>query len=276
MSDAVKSAACGGFAGACVSVTLQPFDVVRTRMHTDVIHTQKASALRTFRTILAEGGVQRLWRGTTATSLRVGGGAFLHFHTLHVLRTLVGDPSSGSAIATHALLGGASRGLAVVIMCPVTTVKTRMEASHAGAQNYRSVIHALTDVVKAEGLLALWRGLPAAMLANAPFSAIHYATYRTAQEAARDRLGLEGAVANFAAGAAASVLATTATQPFDVIRTRQMLNVGNSLADLRAAGLRGLFAGFLPRLVKRPLQTTLVWTLYEELYKAAGGPPAKK
>jgi hypothetical protein len=31
--------------------------------------------------------------------------------------------------------------------------------------------------------------------------------------------------------------------------------------------LQGLFAGFVPRLAKRPLQTTLIWALFEDLDK---------
>ena len=52
-----------------------------------------------------------------------------------------------------------------------------------------------------------------------------------------------------------------------------MLDVGNNFADLRASGVRGLFAGLLPRLVKKPPQTALLWTLYEVLYNIAGDKP---
>ena len=60
-----------------------------------------------------------------------------------------------------------------------------------------------------------------------------------------------------------ALIATLATHPFDVLRTRAML-YGFSGAALPPA--RDLVsAGVLPRLLKRPLQTALLWTLYEEL-----------
>ena len=84
--------------------------------------------------------------------------------------------------------------------------------------------HALSTIVRTEGARALFQGLVPALLTNVPFSTIHYALYRQFQSMLLERMG-EGTALNFGSGACASVLATLLTQPFDVMRTRAMLNL---------------------------------------------------
>ena len=52
-----------------------------------------------------------------------------------------------------------------------------------------------------------------------------------------------------------------ARDAFDALRARAMLDLP------MPRSLQGLFAGFVPRLAKRPLQTTLIWALFEDLDK---------
>lgn len=269
-ASATSNAVSGAVSGALISGVLQPFDVVRTRLQTDATLGVGRPIAKTVQGIVREGGALNLWRGTGATVLRVGGGAGVHFYALSILQRSIGrDGEHAGRFAgalSNAALGASSRSLAVVTMCPVTTVKTRMEASGvAGAafSNYRSVPQALAHICRTEGVGALWRGVVPALATNAPFSAIHYVLYRQFQQALETARGGVGSATatNFASSAAAALLATLATQPCDVFRTRAML-------DMRGASMRrsaGLFAGVAPRLFKRSMQSALVWTLYEEL-----------
>ena len=248
------AAAAGAISGTAVAVALQPFDVVRTRLQACAAAGRPRTALNAVREIAQEGGAARLWRGTSAAALRVGGGAAIQFGSLRFLRT-----RSPPDAVNDAFIGAAARGASVVVMCPITTVKTRMEASHVGARQYRSVGDALATIVRTQGAGALVRGLPPLLLTNVPFAAIHYASYRRLEALGRDYA--DGWTLNLVAGSLASTAATVATQPFDALRARAMLDLP------MPRSLQGLFAGFVPRLAKRPLQTTLIWALFEDLDK---------
>ena len=86
-SKALASAASGAVSGAAVSVVLQPFDVLRTRMQSDATAGKARSVLQTVRAVASEGaGAQNLWRGSVATVARVGCGAGVNFYVLQEIR----------------------------------------------------------------------------------------------------------------------------------------------------------------------------------------------
>ena len=82
--------------------------------------------------------------------------------------------------------------------------------------------------------------------------------------------GFPSAARTFACSTAAGFIATLATQPFDVIRTRVQLeqdtvrSVPHAREMLRH-GLSVALAGFWPRLVKRTLASSVTWTVFEQM-----------
>ena len=113
--------------------------MLRTRLQTDATTGAAQTWRRTLGSITQEGaagrGVLNLWRGTSATVLRVGGGAAVHFYVLETLRAREDDVPWSKPVR-NTFFGGVSRGAAVVLLCPITTVKTRMEASGAAAARH--------------------------------------------------------------------------------------------------------------------------------------------
>ena len=276
----------GSASGALVSACVQPLDVLRTRMQADSARGALQSTFNTIHTITSEGGVSALWRGTQPTVVRLGIGAGLHFFFLEslkpLLQTTAPDGSTHMSAWGATLTGGLSRAMAAVVSCPITVVKTRMEyvgGAGAGVPQYRNVVHALSTLAQMEGLRGMYRGLGPTVLANVPFSALYYLFYTRLQD--RLKTGEKPSTAvNFASGTVAAVAATLITQPADVVRTRMQLGLaaaavaagGGGVGTVQVLrhivatqGVSGLLAGAAPRMVKRTLQTALVWTLYEEL-----------
>ena len=166
--------------------------------------------------------------------------------------------------------GGISRAIATAVLCPISLVKTRMEAtgaySGAPAQGMLAVTR---GIVRQHGVRGLWRGALPTILSNAPFSAIYYSIYREIKAAASAPDRPQAAV-NLCAALIASMAATLATQPTDVVRARIQLGANRGTFESASAiskhGGRAFMSGAMPRFLKRSVQTALVWTLYEELF----------
>jgi solute carrier family 25 (mitochondrial phosphate transporter), member 23/24/25/41 len=113
------------------------------------------------------------------------------------------------------------------------------------------------------GFIALYRGLFPTLAGVAPYVGINFATY----EAMRKRLTREGeanpsAIGKLMAGGISGAVAQSVTYPFDVLRRRFQVNTMNGLGYryksiwdaisiiLKTEGVRGLYKGLLPNLLK--------------------------
>lgn len=279
----LASVVSGALSGAVVSSCVQPLDVIRTKMQADSARGIARSTAQTISLISREGGgILAFWRGTQPTVVRLAIGAALHFSLLESIKpmfeTRQADGTMRMTAWGAAITGGLSRGLAAMVSSPITLVKTRMEyvpSPGSTMPQYRNTVHALVTIGRSEGIRGLYRGLGPTVLANAPFSALYYTFYTRLQDRLRDQGTLPSTAVNFASGAVAAIAATLITQPADVVRTRVQLGFAQQATGSRSIvsvlqhvmasqGFKGLLVGAGPRIVKRTLQTALVWTLYEE------------
>lgn len=111
-------------------------------------------------------------------------------------------------------------------MFPVDTIKTRLQAGHISSQpRYNNVLHAAQSIITNEGVLRLYRGIPATVFAAIPSHALHYATY----ELCKDYFGgsvhdqQHHPIANGAAGAVATMVHDAIVTPLDVVKQRLQL-----------------------------------------------------
>lgn len=272
----------GLISGSIASGVLQPLDVVRTRMQSGHVCT---GTWNTVMEIGKERGWRGFWSGTTPSIVRVGMGVGLYFVVLEHLQDLFAkqQPNTGNRQLTSTqtlLIGGAARASVAMLLCPVTVVKTRMEQTGPGVVGEGNMFRALGSIAKMEGVSGLFRGLGPTVVANAPFSALYYLFYTRTKDYLEYKWG-KGAAANFVSGLSAAAVATTITQPADILRTRLQLyrstpaDITGILDKRTPSGMLtimlreegpGVFTrGLLPRVLKRSLQTAVVWTIYEAL-----------
>ncbi|GLC39521.1 hypothetical protein PLESTM_000907300 [Pleodorina starrii] len=213
----------------------------------------------------------------------------------------IAKPLAGGGSAAAA--AGAGGGSAAANAARAATGAAASTSGAGGAASYGSVVvpryrdtfHAMSSIVRTEGVRGLFRGLWPTVLTNAPYSGLYYMFYTRLKEGFSGE-GRPQVAVNFASGVVAAVAATLLTQPADVVRTRMQLGIGigtaataasataaaagagataaaargagawgTLLEALRQQGPSALLTGAAPRILKRTTQTALVWTLYEEL-----------
>lgn len=167
-------------------------------------------------------------------------------------------------------------------MMPVTVLKVRYESDYYA---YRSLWGAAKDIVRHEGVRGLFAGFGATAIRDAPYAGLYVVFYEQFKksvavllrpvsngDAVDGTAAPSGATVNFLSGAFAAGLATTITNPFDVVKTRVQLMphkyrnmVRATTLMLREDGVRSLFGGLGLRMGRKALSSALAWTVYEEL-----------
>lgn len=247
-------------------------------------------------TIQREGALA-LWNGVGPSVLRVSGGVGLYFSVLHHL--LAAEKGTGRQTeenghaatassqrtfksATALWAGGTARAISCTAMHPISVVKSRMETYRT--HGYAGSFEALRTIARTEGVGGLYAGLGAALLRDVPYSAAYICFYHQllslyvrlrhqAEEGTRLPLSV-----TFASGLVAGLGATVVSHPFDVVKTRLQLDrlehptkgvlgrllgvVGVLQHVLRTEGFRGIWRGLPLRMLRRPLQTALTWSVY--------------
>lgn len=208
-------------------------------------------------------GVRGLWKGA-GTGLVIGVPASTAYMLTydHLLNVTLPPLLSPNAVPLTA--GILARGSIVSLLSPLELVRTNLQSTPMGdtPNTLRSVLTSIRNLARDRGIPSLWRGLGPTLWRDVPFSGIYWASYETLKKTFRQH-GQEGASVAFFSGAISGMTAALITSPFDVLKTRQQAlimapssptQISASLPFLvhiaKTEGMRALFAGIQPRMVK--------------------------
>ncbi|XP_005111116.1 solute carrier family 25 member 40 [Aplysia californica] len=224
-------------------------------------------------------GVTSLWSGLPPTLVMAIPATVVYFTCYEQLRTLMGyreDVLSDQWKPPAA--GAVARVWAATLISPIEMLRTKVQSEHL---TYSKVFDAVRDMVKSRGVLSLWRGLGPTLLRDVPFSALYWGGYEAIKASVlistgRDKLKFSE---SFLAGASSGSVAAVITLPFDVIKTRRQIELGQTeiLGQQKEVsstwriihkiyaeeGFRALYAGLLPRLAKVAPSCAIMVSTYE-------------
>ncbi|CAH00105.1 Rim2p [Kluyveromyces lactis] len=178
----------GGMAGAIVTC---PFDVVKTRLQSDVFRTQYKSAAmqnngsstlhfvsrsllhfkETFGIIgnvYRQEGFRSLFKGLGPNLVGVIPARSINFLTYGTTKDIYSRTlNNGQEAPWIHLLAAATAGWATsTVTNPIWLVKTRLQLDKAGTKTYKNSLDCIKSVVKNEGVLGLYKGLSASYLGS--------------------------------------------------------------------------------------------------------------
>ena len=169
------------------------------------------------------------------------------------------------------LSGGLARMTAVTMVGPLELVRTKKQSQK---MSWSELYRCMRCLVRTQGVRGLWNGYTATLLRDVPFSSLYWPVY----EHSKATMNLftsnrDSFLVNFMSGAAAGSVASTITLPFDVIKTIKQVEIGQSgmartnmviVRELMSnKGVRSLFAGLTPRLLKVTPSCAMLISTYE-------------
>ncbi|XP_044508031.1 mitochondrial uncoupling protein 5-like [Mangifera indica] len=231
--------------------------------------------------IIRTEGVAALFSGVSATILRQTLYSTTRMGLYDILRNKWANQESGSLPLLHKIAAGLiAGGIGAAVGNPADVAMVRMQADGRlpidQRRNYKSVVDALSQMSKQEGVLSLWRGSSLTVHRAMIVTASQLASYDQIKEVILERgVMQDGIGTHVAASFAAGFVAAVASNPIDVIKTRVMnmkVEAGAAPAytgaldcavkTVRKEGAMVLYKGFVPTISRQgPFTVTLFVTL---------------
>ncbi|KAJ6824267.1 mitochondrial RNA-splicing protein MRS3 [Iris pallida] len=279
--------AAGSVAGLVEHTAMFPVDTLKTRIQAQ----RNGGGLRSvLSSILRSEGPLSLYRGISAMSLGAGPAHAVYFSFYELSKSFLGEKVANPNLSSlvHAASGVLATVASDAVFTPMDTVKQRLQLK---SSPYLGVGDCVGRVFREEGFRAFYASYRTTVLMNAPFTAVHFATYEAAK---RGLLGgttraqdeeEEGLAVHATAGAAAGALAAAVTTPLDVVKTQlQCQGVcgcdkfsSTSIREViktivRRDGYVGLMRGWKPRMLFHAPAAAICWSTYEASKSFLQGP----
>ncbi|KAL4364113.1 hypothetical protein GQ457_04G003580 [Hibiscus cannabinus] len=236
--------------------------------------------------IVQSEGVAALFSGVSATILRQTLYSTTRMGLYDILKNKWTDNETGNLPLTSKILAGLiAGGVGAAVGNPADVAMVRMQADGRlpidQRRNYKSVIDALGQMTKQEGVGSLWRGSALTVNRAMIVTASQLATYDQVKEMIIEkRVMADGIGTHVTASFTAGFVAAVASNPIDVIKTRVMnMKVAPgaeppysgaldcALKTVRAEGPMALYKGFIPTISRQGPFTVVLFVTLEQVRK---------
>lgn len=286
----------GGLTGCITRFICQPLDVLKIRLQLQVEPISARSEISKYRSmaqsvtcIFREEGLLAFWKGhnpAQVLSLVYGVAQFSFYERFNgVLRDATFF--QGRDRSRNFVCGACSGSFAALTIMPLDVIRTRLVSQDPG-RGYKNAFQAVNVIYRIEGIRGLYRGLGPAMLQIAPLTGGQFMFYNIFGNAFRqiERLPADASLPPtelFISGGLAGLCTKLLVYPLDLVKKRLQIQgfsknrqtfgkhfVCNHMFQClyevgRHEGLRGLYKGLAPSLLKAGFTSAFYFTIYDGL-----------
>eukprot|EP00899_Mesostigma_viride_P002434 jgi/Mesvir1/12191/Mv00428-RA.1 len=250
----------GGIAGGCAKTAAAPLERLKILWQTEDPKYRGLGVAGSLSKIVRTEGLLGLYRGNSASVIRIVPYAAVHFMAYEQYRDILVASGLQDTPRLDLLAGSVAGCSAVVLTYPLDLVRTRLAVQPApqasswephlpsgtitadqlrrqcpqAVPQYRGVADALGGVGRREGFFGLYRGVGPTLLGVLPYSGLKFFIYEFLKLHFSDK-SRPSVAQNMFFGIWAGLVGQTATYPLDVVRRRmqvQGLNMpGNPLSN---------------------------------------------
>lgn len=188
------------------------------------------------RRVMAEEGVQPLWRGNAANCLRYFPTQALNFMFKERIKTTVGGmitgTSYGAKLTKNVAAGGAAGFLSLCFVYSLDYARTRLAndlkstKKGGGERQYNGLVDVYRQTLKSDGIAGLYRGFVISAVGIVVYRGFYFGLFDTVNPMLPENAPF---IVTFGLGYAVTVSSGLLSYPIDTIRRRMMMTSGQAV-----------------------------------------------
>ena len=270
----------GGIAGAVSRTATAPIERLKTLAQAAAPGQKSPGLIEGFKSIYTEGGIKGYFRGNLTNCIKIAPETATKFIAFDECKKLIASDVGNTTTFEKFIAGGIAGSIAQFTVYPLETLKTRLSVSPPGT--YTGFLNCAYSIFKHEGPLRFYKGAGASVLGIIPYAGVDLsvnAIFKEYVSAYYASINKEPTVLSLLVGGmVSSSCAMVMTYPINLIRTRlqtsglpgrkEYTGALHVLQDtLRIDGVRGMYRGMVPNMLKVLPSTSISYAVYDLINK---------
>ncbi|XP_031843978.1 dephosphocoenzyme A carrier isoform X2 [Nomia melanderi] len=265
----------GAIAGALAKTTIAPLDRTKINFQISQQPYSASAAIKFLIKTLKTDGLLSLWRGNSATMVRIIPYSAVQFTAHEQWKRILGVNGSerekpGLNFLAGALAGITSQGATY----PLDLMRARMAVTQKA--EYKTLRQVFVRIYMEEGILAYYRGFTATLLGVIPYAGCSFFTYDLLRHLLTVyTVAIPGFSTSLICGGIAGMVAQTSSYPLDIIRRRMQTSavkgkhyhtISSTIRKIyREEGLMAFYKGLSMNWVKGPIAVGISFATHDTI-----------